>query len=192
MPSWRSAWPRCNPWSRRRPPPLTAHRGDMTTLLGALERLSIEPRETLLLGWRSPMDTVITAQLLGFAVPPIEAKAHQLHQDLDDIAQLRAQALRQRQEHHAGDADAEDRPRARWSELVALKAGLRQTTRRRARRRRRPGARADRASRRPARAVGRPAAGDDATAEQFKPASPPPSGWSRRRISRPSRPSGSA
>ena len=54
---------------------LTAHRGDMATLLGALERLSIEPRETLLLGWRSPMDTVITAQLLGFAVPPIEAKA---------------------------------------------------------------------------------------------------------------------
>ena len=90
---------------------LTAHRGDMTTLLGALERLSVEPRETLLLGWRSPMDTVITAQLLGFAVPPIEAKALRLRQELDDIAQLRAQALRQRQDITPGDADAEGRPR---------------------------------------------------------------------------------
>jgi septal ring factor EnvC (AmiA/AmiB activator) len=106
---------------------LTAHRGDMTTLLGALERLSIEPRETLLLGWRSPMDTVITAQLLGFAVPPIEAKAHRLHQDLDDIAQLRAQALRQRQEITQATLTLKT-ARGSLEELVALKAGLRQTT----------------------------------------------------------------
>src|SRR4029450_8621254 len=77
---------------------LTAHRSDMSTLLGALERLSVEPRETLVLGWRSPMDTVITAQLLGFAMPPIEAKALRLRRDLDDIAQLRVQALQQRQD----------------------------------------------------------------------------------------------
>ncbi len=106
---------------------LTAHRGDMTTLLGALERLSVEPRETLILGWRSPMDTVITAQLLGFAVPPIEAKARRLRQELDDIADLRAQALRQRQDITEATAKLKT-ARASLEQLVALKAGLRQTT----------------------------------------------------------------
>jgi hypothetical protein len=70
----------------------------MATLLGALQRLSVEPRETLILGWRSPMDTVVTAQLLGFTVPPIEAKARRLREELDNIAKMRAQALHQRQD----------------------------------------------------------------------------------------------
>jgi murein hydrolase activator len=112
---------------RERSAALTAHRGDMTTLLGALERLSVEPRETLILGWRSPMDTVVTAQLLGFAVPPIEAKARRLRQELDDIAQLRAQALRQRQDITEATAKLKI-ARASLEQLVALKAGLRQTT----------------------------------------------------------------
>jgi len=106
---------------------LTAHRGDMTVLLGALQRLSVEPRETLILGWRSPMDTVITAQLLGFAVPPIEAKARRLHTELDDIAQLRAQAMRQRQDITQATL-ALRTARESLGQLVALKAGLRQTT----------------------------------------------------------------
>jgi septal ring factor EnvC (AmiA/AmiB activator) len=106
---------------------LTAHRGDMTSLLGALERLSIEPRETLILGWRSPMDTVITAQLLGFAMPPLEAKALRLRQDLDDIARLRAEALRQRQDVTAATEQLEG-ARASLEQLVAIKAGLRETT----------------------------------------------------------------
>jgi len=106
---------------------LTAHRGDMSTLLGALERLSVEPRETLILGWRSPMDTVIAAQLLGFAVPPIEAKAYRLRRELDDIAQLRAQALRQRQDITQATLKLKV-ARASLEQLVAIKAGLRQTT----------------------------------------------------------------
>jgi septal ring factor EnvC (AmiA/AmiB activator) len=106
---------------------LTAHQGDLATLLGALERLSVEPRETLILGWRSPMDTVVTAQLLGFAVPPIEEKAHRLRQDLDDIAQLRAQALRQRQDVTQATLTVQT-ARASLEQLVAIKAGLRQTT----------------------------------------------------------------
>jgi septal ring factor EnvC (AmiA/AmiB activator) len=106
---------------------LAAQRGDMSALLGALQRLSAEPRETLVLGWRSPMDTVITAQLLGFAVPPIEAKARHLRQDLDDIAQLRAQALHQRQDIAAATEKLRA-ARASLEDLVALKSGLRQTT----------------------------------------------------------------
>src|SRR5262245_35484007 len=106
---------------------LTAHRGDMSTLLGALERLAVEPRETLILGWRSPKDTVITAQLLGFAVPPIEAKARRLRQELGDVAQLRAQALRQRQDITQATLKLK-LARESLEQLVALKAGLRQTT----------------------------------------------------------------
>jgi septal ring factor EnvC (AmiA/AmiB activator) len=106
---------------------LTAHRGDMATLLGALQRLSVEPRETLILGWRSPMDTVITAQLLGFAVPPIEAKARRLRQELDDIAQLRTRALRQRQDIAEATTKLKI-ARASLEQLVTLKAGLRETT----------------------------------------------------------------
>jgi septal ring factor EnvC (AmiA/AmiB activator) len=106
---------------------LTAHQGDMATLLGALQRLSVEPRETLILGWRSPMDTVVTAQLLGFAVPPIEAKARRLREELDEIAKMRAQALQQRQDIAEATVKLKS-ARTSLVQLVALKAGLRQTT----------------------------------------------------------------
>jgi septal ring factor EnvC (AmiA/AmiB activator) len=106
---------------------LTAHQGDMTQLLGALQRLSLEPRETLVLGWRSPMDTVVTAQLLGFALPPIEAKARRLRTDLDEISALRRQALRQRQEI-AKATESLKTARQSLQQLVSLKSSLRQTT----------------------------------------------------------------
>ena len=106
---------------------LSSHQDDMGQLLGALQRLSIEPRETLLLGWRSPIDTVITAQLLGFALPPIEAKAHRLRTDLDEIAGLRKQALQQRQEI-AKATESLNTARQSLQQLVSLKSSLRQTT----------------------------------------------------------------
>ncbi len=106
---------------------LTSHRGDMTLLLGALQRLSIEPRETLLLGWRSPLDTVITAQLLGFALPPIGTQAQRLRDDLGEIADLRRQALRQRQGVARATLELKT-ARESLKQLVALKSGLRQTT----------------------------------------------------------------
>jgi septal ring factor EnvC (AmiA/AmiB activator) len=106
---------------------LTSHRGEMTLLLGALQRLSIEPRETLVLGWRSPMDTVITAQLLGFALPPIETRARRLQQDLGEIANLRSQTLHQRQEIARATQSLKS-ARESLKQLIALKADLRQTT----------------------------------------------------------------
>jgi septal ring factor EnvC (AmiA/AmiB activator) len=106
---------------------LTSHQGDMTELLGALQRLSLEPRETLVLGWRSPMDTVVTAQLLGFALPPIEAKARRLRTDLDEIGELRKQALQQRQDI-AKATESLKSARQSLQQLVSLKSGLRQTT----------------------------------------------------------------
>jgi septal ring factor EnvC (AmiA/AmiB activator) len=106
---------------------LMSHRGDMAELLGALQRLSIEPRETLVLGWRSPMDTVITAQLLQFAVPPIEAKARRLRDELNEIAELRVRAQLQRH-NIAAATDSLRMARESIKELVTLKAGLKQTT----------------------------------------------------------------
>jgi len=106
---------------------LSAHRIDMSLLLGALQRLAVEPRETLVLGWRSPMETVVTAQLLGFALPPIEAKADRLRADLGEIADLRSQALRQRQDITRATTSLKT-ARESLQQLVALKASLRQTT----------------------------------------------------------------
>jgi len=106
---------------------LLARQGDMTVLVAALQRLSIEPREALILGWRTPLDTVLTAQLLQFAVPPIQAKAERLRRELDEIAQLRTQAQHQRQDI-ALATESLEAARESIKELVDLKAGLQQTT----------------------------------------------------------------
>jgi septal ring factor EnvC (AmiA/AmiB activator) len=60
-------------------------------------------------------------------VPPIEAKARRLRGELDDIAQLRAQALHQRRDIAQATTTLKT-ARATLEQLVALKAGLRQTT----------------------------------------------------------------
>ncbi|HTO83864.1 MAG TPA: hypothetical protein VMQ73_16610, partial [Methylomirabilota bacterium] len=106
---------------------LAARQGDMAVLLAALQRMSIEPREALILGWRTPMDTVLAAQLLQFAVPPIEAKAQRLRRELDEIAQLRVQTQRQRQ-RIAAATESIEAARQSIKQLVDLKAGLKQTT----------------------------------------------------------------
>jgi septal ring factor EnvC (AmiA/AmiB activator) len=106
---------------------LTSRLGDISTLLGALQRLSVEPRQALILGWRSPLDTVVTAQLLGYAVPPIEAKIAHLRTELEEIAQLRAEAQRRREDLAAATATLKA-ARDSLRTLVALKASLKQTT----------------------------------------------------------------
>jgi septal ring factor EnvC (AmiA/AmiB activator) len=65
--------------------------------------------------------------LLQFAVPPIAEKAHRLRDELNEIAQLRARAQRQRQDI-ATATDSLKRARESIKELVALKSGLKQTT----------------------------------------------------------------
>src|SRR5262249_6864669 len=105
---------------------LAARQGDMGVLLAALQRMSIEPREALILGWRTPMDTVLASQLLQFAVPPIEAKAQRLRRELDEIAQLRVQTQQQRQ-RIAAATESIEAARQSIKQLVDLKAGLKQT-----------------------------------------------------------------
>lgn len=106
---------------------LMTHQGDMSQLLGALQRLSLEPRQALILGWRTPLDTVVTAELLGFAIPPIEEKAARLRRELDDIARLRAEAQQRRQDI-AKATESLKTARDAVKQLVSLKAGLKQTT----------------------------------------------------------------
>ncbi|MGH6930825.1 MAG: murein hydrolase activator EnvC family protein [Dongiaceae bacterium] len=106
---------------------LAGKQTEVDALLAALQRLSAQPREALLLGFQSPMDTVLTAQLLRYAVPPIEAKAHRLRDDLKEIARLREDTHMRRVEISAATASLRN-AREAIQHLVEFKASLRQTT----------------------------------------------------------------
>lgn len=106
---------------------LAAQRAEVGALLGALQRLSAQPREALLLGFQSPMDTVLTAQLLRYAIPPIEAKAQRLRDDLKEIARLRQDTNMRRVEIAAATVSLRG-ARESIQRLVEFKASLRQTT----------------------------------------------------------------
>jgi septal ring factor EnvC (AmiA/AmiB activator) len=106
---------------------LGERRSEIESLLAALQRLSAQPREALLLGFQSPMDTVLTAQLLRYAVPPIEAKAKRLRDDLREIERLREDANMRRVEIAAAALTLRG-ARESIQRLVELKASLRQTT----------------------------------------------------------------
>jgi septal ring factor EnvC (AmiA/AmiB activator) len=66
--------------------------------MAALQRLSMQPREALILGYQSPRDMVLSAELLNYAVPGLQAKAGRLKQELADIRRLRLDAEKQRRE----------------------------------------------------------------------------------------------
>ncbi len=106
---------------------LADRQSDMGLLMAALQRLSIQPREALILGWQSPMDTVLSTQLLSFAMPPLRSKAQRLRAELADIAELRNQAQRERIEI-ATATESLKTARESIKRLVDFKAGLRQTT----------------------------------------------------------------
>jgi septal ring factor EnvC (AmiA/AmiB activator) len=106
---------------------LMARRGEIGVLLAALQRLSLQPREALLLGSKTPMDTVVTAQLLRFTMPPIEARARQLGAELAEITRLRNEAQARRLEIATATASLVS-ARESVKKLVELKAGLQQTT----------------------------------------------------------------
>jgi septal ring factor EnvC (AmiA/AmiB activator) len=106
---------------------LAGRRAEMTALLSIMQRIAAQPREALLLGFQSPMDTVLTAQLLRYAVPPVEAKAQRLQDDLKEIARLRADT-NQRRIEIAAITDSLRTARLSIERLVEFKASLRQTT----------------------------------------------------------------
>lgn len=106
---------------------LGQRRDELGRLITALERLALQPREALFLGWQSPLDTVLTAQLLRYTVPPLEEKAKRLRRELDEIADLRGETARRREEISRATASLRS-ARDAVGRLVRLKASLRKST----------------------------------------------------------------
>lgn len=108
---------------------LEEQRGRLAELLAALQRLALQPPESLLMTPGAPLDHVRSAMLLGVAVPEIEERAAALRGELDTLAALRAdiEAQRAALDRRAGQLEAE---RTRLEGIVAdkqaLESGLRE------------------------------------------------------------------
>jgi murein hydrolase activator len=106
---------------------LADQRTELGALLAALQRLSLQPREALILGYQSPQDMVLSAELLTYALPGMQAKAGRLKQELGDIQSLRDDAENRRREI-ATATESLRGVREGIKRLVEMKAGLRRTT----------------------------------------------------------------
>lgn len=104
---------------------LKRHRAEQRELLMALERLARNPPEGLALVPGDPLDTVRSALLLGAAVPPIQAKARQLRDELTKLGQLREQIAADEAEHREERLKL-DKEQTRLTALIARKAVLQQ------------------------------------------------------------------
>lgn len=102
---------------------LLEQRAKLAELLAALQRLALQPPESLLITPGAPLDHVRSAMLLGVAVPEIEQRAEALRGELDALAELRADIVEQRA---ALDTRAEElqAERARLERIVEEKQGL--------------------------------------------------------------------
>ena len=98
-------------------------RGKLAELLAALQRLSLQPPESLLMTPGAPLEHVRSAMLLGIAVPEIEARAKTLRDELESLAALREDIERQRAAL-AQRADELQAERARLEEILAEKQEL--------------------------------------------------------------------
>jgi murein hydrolase activator len=106
---------------------LERRRGELAALMSALTRLARNPPETLILMPGSPIDTVRTARLLADVVPPIDAQAKQVAQDMEDLQILHDAAAAERETLATAAAQlAADRERLR--DLMAQRADLYQET----------------------------------------------------------------
>jgi murein hydrolase activator len=68
---------------------LNRRRGELATLLLALQRLARHPPEALALLPEKPVDTVRTARLLAAVVPPLEAEAVAVAREVEALRELR-------------------------------------------------------------------------------------------------------
>ena len=106
---------------------LTARHGQLAAIVGALQRLALQPPEAMLLGPASPLDTVRGAALLKVALPAVEGRARSLKDELESLRLLRQQIDGRRQELAAADARLEDE-RRQLAALVEEKQTLQQAT----------------------------------------------------------------
>jgi len=75
---------------------LAGRRVQLGRTLAALERLSLQPPQALLLSPERPVDVARTALLLRTMVPTVAARARDLERELADLTQLRAEILERR------------------------------------------------------------------------------------------------
>jgi murein hydrolase activator len=102
---------------------LEKHRLEQQQLLMALERLARNPPEGWMLAPGDPVDTVRSALLMGAAVPPLEAKARQLRNELDDLASVERRIAADEARHRAEGRQL-DKEQTQLAALIARKAVL--------------------------------------------------------------------
>jgi septal ring factor EnvC (AmiA/AmiB activator) len=106
---------------------LARRRGQLTSIVAALQRLALQPPEAMLLGPATPLDTVRGATLLRVALPAVEGRARSLRAELDSLRELREQ-IDTRQRALADAAAALAGERERLGGLLEEKTRLRAAT----------------------------------------------------------------
>jgi septal ring factor EnvC (AmiA/AmiB activator) len=104
---------------------LTRHRAQQQQLLMALARLARNPPEGMALAPGDPLATVRSAILMGAAVPPLEAQARQLRDEIAGLAQIRQQIAAAEAQEHA-ERQSLDQEQIRLTALISRKAVLQQ------------------------------------------------------------------
>ena len=104
---------------------LRRHRAQQQQLLMALERLARNPPEGMALGPGDPLDALRGALLMGAAVPPLQAQARQLRQEIVGLAELRRRIAEAEAQHRAERASLEQE-QTRLGTLIARKRVLQQ------------------------------------------------------------------
>ena len=66
-------------------------------VLGALQRIALQPPDALLLAPRPPLDSVRGAMLLNYAAPQLQEEATRLRRELQELESLREDIVAQRQ-----------------------------------------------------------------------------------------------
>lgn len=106
---------------------LTAERGRLIETLAALQRLSMQPREAMILRPSTPIDTVRSAMLLRVAVPTLQDRAAGLREKLQRLGDLRTEIARRRLQQEETLTALQDE-NARLSELFAEMRELQKQT----------------------------------------------------------------
>ena len=106
---------------------LNLRRRQLSGTLGALERLSLNPPRSLLIGPGNPLDTVRSAVLLRTALPRLASDANALRQEIDTLERVKND-IRVQSAKLARSTDALAAERAQLTPIMQRKAALQKQT----------------------------------------------------------------
>ena len=106
---------------------LKLRRRQLSGTLGALERLSLNPPRSLLLGPGSPIDAVRSALLLRTALPRLSSDAEALRREIDTLEQVKLD-IQAQSATLARTSDTLETERARLTPVMQRKAALQKQT----------------------------------------------------------------